>query len=459
MGGFSSSYFHQELINYPQVDFVLRGDSCEEPLSQLMHRWEKNGDLSQVPNLTWKREGKTVVNDLTHVPDNLDDISVDYGWIIKSVIRNRDLQGAKPFRDWDRYPLTAVFTVRGCNMPCAVCGGSCGAMRKVLGRTKPAFRKPELVAQDIYNIQAYLNSPTFVVGDLRQNGKEYSQRFFKEAKDLGIENHVILELFTPAPQNFFSRARESFEHYSIQFSPDSHDETVRWALGRRFNNLSMEATIIKALRNECERFDLFFMIGLPEQTRESALESADYAAKLYEMVEEPSRLFIYTSPLAPFLDPGSMAFENPEKYGYRVFARTLEDHRKRLLNPSWKQVLSYETAWMSRDDIVNVSYDAADRLNSVRFDAGLISKEELAERQERSNKARALANELDAALGISEREERERIIVDLKARADDLMESTICQKRDLEWNSSPVTRNVTRVVKGLLFSKRRKNSS
>ena len=35
-GGFSSSYFHEELITYPQVDLVIRGDSAEEPIAALM---------------------------------------------------------------------------------------------------------------------------------------------------------------------------------------------------------------------------------------------------------------------------------------------------------------------------------------------------------------------------------------------------------------------------------------
>ena len=34
-----------------------------------------------------------------------------------------------------------------------------------------------------------------------------------------------------------------------------------------------------------------------------------------------------TSPMAPFLDVGSMAFDNPEKFGYKLRARTLEEHR------------------------------------------------------------------------------------------------------------------------------------
>ncbi len=36
MGGLSSTYYHRELIHYPQVDFVLRGDSTEPPLHQLL---------------------------------------------------------------------------------------------------------------------------------------------------------------------------------------------------------------------------------------------------------------------------------------------------------------------------------------------------------------------------------------------------------------------------------------
>ena len=32
-GGYSSTYYHEELIRYPQVDLVLRGDSTEVPVA------------------------------------------------------------------------------------------------------------------------------------------------------------------------------------------------------------------------------------------------------------------------------------------------------------------------------------------------------------------------------------------------------------------------------------------
>jgi B12-binding domain/radical SAM domain protein len=456
MGGFSSTYYHRELIHYPQVDLVLRGDSTEVPVTELMQALEKGTPLDKVRNLTWKDDsGKVHFNELSYVPTDLDHLDVDYGWIVKSVIKHRDLEGFKPFKDWDRYPLTAVFTVRGCSVQCAVCGGSCSAMKGFLGRERPAYRSPEKVAGDIDNIQQYLKAPTFVVGDLRQNGKGYAERFFKEAKRLGIRNQLILETFTPANDEFFAMAQDSLESYSVEFSPDSHDERVRNALGRRFDTPSMERSVKSALDHGAERFDLFFMIGLPQQTKESALASAEYSRKMYEMVGNDERLFVFTSPLAPFLDPGSIIFENPSKYGYKTLARTLEEHRTRLLSPSWKYVLSYETEWMDRDQIADASYDAADILNNVRFECDQISKEELELRLVRSENARKMMVRIDGIVKMTNEKDRQDAFRSLKVETEELMESTICQKTDLEWASKGVVRSLPRAVLGLMKGKRR----
>jgi B12-binding domain/radical SAM domain protein len=457
MGGFSSTYYHKELIQYPQVDLVLRGDSTEVPVTELMQALEKGAPLDKVQNLTWKDEsGKVHFNELTYIPPDLDHLDIDYGWMVRSVIKHRDLEGFKPFKDWDRYPITAVFTVRGCSIQCAVCGGSCSAMKGFLGRQRPAYRSPEKVAGDVYNIQQYLKAPTFVVGDLRQNGKGYAERFFKEAKELGVKNQLILETFTPANDEFFATAQRSLESYSVEFSPDSHDENIRNALGRRFDTPSMERSVKSALDHGAERFDLFFMIGLPQQTRESALASAEYSRKLYEMTANDERLFVFTSPLAPFLDPGSAIFENPSEYGYRSLARTLEEHRTRLLSPSWKYVLSYETEWMDRDQIAETSYDAADILNHVRFECNQIDKEELDLRLVRSENARHMMARIDGIVKMTDEKERQDAFRSLKTETEELMESTICQKADLEWTTKGVVRSVPRAVFGLMKGKRNK---
>ncbi|MDT7544886.1 MAG: hypothetical protein QOE99_996, partial [Actinomycetota bacterium] len=72
LGGLSASYFHRELMENPAVDFVLRGDSTEEPCRQLLQALREGGPLEAVENLTWRRpDGTVVVNPLTFVPADL----------------------------------------------------------------------------------------------------------------------------------------------------------------------------------------------------------------------------------------------------------------------------------------------------------------------------------------------------------------------------------------------------
>ena len=79
----------------------------------------------------------------------------------------------------------------------------------------------------------------------------------------------------------------------------------------------------------------------------------------------------YVAPLAPFLDPGSRAFEHPE-LGVTLFCRTLEDHRRACLQNGWQRVLSYETDAMTRDQIAAATYEVASRLNAIKHRHGLI---------------------------------------------------------------------------------------
>ena len=91
-GGLSSTYFHEELITYDAVDYVVRGDSTEEPMTRLMWALKRGGSVTDIPNLTWKDPtGTPVVNELSWVPTDMDSISLDYSFNMKSVIRYRDM--------------------------------------------------------------------------------------------------------------------------------------------------------------------------------------------------------------------------------------------------------------------------------------------------------------------------------------------------------------------------------
>ncbi len=243
-GGYSASYFHEELIRYPQVDFVIRGDSAEEPLRQLMVAIEEKKNLATIPNLTWKDEKKEIrVNPLAHVLPDLDEYSNNYPNLFRSVFRYLDLKSLIPIHDWWEYPITAVMTVRGCTHNCVFCGGSNFGLSHFYGRGQCAYRSPEKVAADILAISRYTNAPIFVVGDLRQGGEEYARRLLSRIKTVRPKNQVVLELFTPAPETYFRMVAEAFPNFNFETSPESHDQEVRRATGKFYSNEQMEKSI------------------------------------------------------------------------------------------------------------------------------------------------------------------------------------------------------------------------
>ena len=135
----------------------------------------------------------------------------------------------------------------------------------------------------------------------------------------------------------------------------------------------MEAGIATILANGCEGLDLFFMVGLPGQTHESVMEGVAYMEKLFARFDR--RLSAFITPMGPFLDPGSDTFERARELGYRRLARTLEEHRVLLENRDWEHMLSYETRWMTRAQLVDATYDAAERLNVAKLRTGRIGRE------------------------------------------------------------------------------------
>ena len=453
-GGLTSSYFWEELICRPEVDMVMRGDTTEEPTVLMMKALQEGKDLSEVPNLVWKDDqGKIRSNGVSYSLESLDEIRFDYGMMIKSTIRNMDIKGALPWYGWDKLPLTSVFSVRGCALNCAECGGSGYANKKVVCRKAPAYRSPEKLAEDMDMIQSYLDTPIFVVGDIRQHSSGYAERFLKAVKERRIKNHVVIELFNGAGDEHFSKLDKAFEGgWSIEFSPDSHDEAVRNAIGKGYSNESIERSVVSAFKNGCERLDLFYMTGLPYQTRESAIDSAKASKRLWSLVDRDDGLCIFNAPFAPFVDPGSRVFEEPEKWGYRFFARSLEEHKRLLENPSWKHVLSYETKWMDRDTIAETTYDAAIELAAMEYESSRISAEALEQRKERAETARMLMHKVDEIMAIQSIEERENRLEEVKKQGRELMNSTVCDKNSLDWEAGSIWRNSPRVLTGLIRS-------
>jgi B12-binding domain/radical SAM domain protein len=441
-GGLSATYFHEELIQYPAVDYVLRGDSTEPALYELLMSLDAGQAPEHVPNLTWKANGAVQINPFTFQPKALDYVDLAPARMVKMVLRYRDLQSVLPFNGWWQNPITAVFTVKGCAHECVTCGSSRQACTRLSKHHKPLFRSPQNLVKNVVDISRFSKGPIFLVGDLRQAGDEHAYRTLALLREAKIKNDIAFEFFAMPPPDLLRAIDDAVENWSIELSPESHDETIRRIQDKTtaYTNAEMEAVMQAALKLRCQRIDVFFMIGLPGQTRESVADTIRYCEHLLQNSDR--RLSCFVSPMGPFLDPGSWGFEEPERFGYRLFAHTLEEHRQLLVQPSWQRILNYETQWMTREELLAATYDAAEALNHLKLKYGRISQARGREVARRIERARALKERLDA-LDEAGKAECEVLRGEIYA----FSVSTVCDKRELYWRRHLVNYRVSSIAR------------
>lgn len=310
-----------------------------------------------------------------------------YRRTVRSDFKYWNLPNAVPYLEWMRYPTTMLPLARGCTLDCSTCGGSRSAYRLFCNRQTPAYRSPEKLVADVRTIESFSRAPVFVVGDPRMEGHARVQEFFDLLAKHKPRNEMVFELFYPANERLFEMIERSVPRWNLQITIETPLQHLRQLNGKfGCSNEEAEATIASALAHGCSKLDIFYMVGIPAQTVADAMATIPYCDALADKLGNDPQVHFFVAPLAPFLDPGSRAFEDPA-FGYKHYAQTLEEHRQALNEPVWDRVLSFDSDAMSRAEIVSSTYAVAEGLNDLKLRHGLIDAPTHA----------ALALELEAA--------------------------------------------------------------
>lgn len=307
------------------------------------------------------------------------------------------------------------------------------------------MRSPQKLVADARLISTFSRAPIFMVHDPRIGGIARSRRFFELFKAAGVRNELVIETFSPADRSFFQMVDDATEAWSLQITIESSNLQIRKVNGKfGVSNAAVESTLAAALEEGCQKLDLFFMVGLSGQTPESALETVDYCRHLVERFGADKRLQFYVAPLGPFLDPGSLAFEHPELLGFHPRFTTLAEHRQALLGPTWADMLSFETDWMTRDQIVSTTYEVGGQLNDLKLQAGLIDDDTHATVARHLSSAVRVLAEVQSMSTLPEPERRRRLLTldreSVAANAESLV-----GKDELKWKASTGIR-VSRIL-------------
>jgi clorobiocin biosynthesis protein CloN6 len=185
---------------------------------------------------------------------------------------------------------------------------------------------------------------------------------------------VSYEQFHLTPEPILKRMVEANKRTSITLSPESHDIRISKLSGRGvYSNEQLEAWIEKALAIGIYNIDIWYFIGMPEQDRASVDQTVEYCHRLLRLFQR-KRVNPMLCPMIPFLDPASTFFEHPQKNGYRVFFRTVEEHRRGMERASIINRINYETKWLRREDLVYTGFAAISNLMQAKAECGFMRR-------------------------------------------------------------------------------------
>ena len=371
MGGLTATTFSNELIKYSCVDYVIKGEA-ELPLLNILDR-KKN---SEIPNLLYKdKNGRIKENKKRWIANCLDEFNFTKLDLITPNTLLTSIHTELGIKKHWMIPIS-----RGCAFNCASCGGSKYSYSNIFNRDKPIFRSEEKIVDDFQKLSKQGINSVFLFMDMRMGGKKYWKSLVKtlSSSDLGIE-YLTLELFTPGNKEFLSEIAHLNNSIRVSFSisPESGNDKVRSIHGRQYKTDELIKTV-RFCRRKGLGIGVFFMFGIANQTIESLDDTYNLFVKLNDINSEPGSgpgVRIQFGEML-LLDPGSSAFDNPEKYGYKLIFNTLQDYITGLSSPAWTDWLSYETNELKREEILRRPIYFRDKLVSFYHSRDIISNEQ-----------------------------------------------------------------------------------
>ncbi|MDD4924126.1 MAG: radical SAM protein [Dehalococcoidales bacterium] len=374
LGGLTSTYFHEEIINkYHFIDAVIRGEA-EKPLLEFIKAYQKTGQLTATPNLTYRdNSGEILITPLMETCDKLDEYE----------FTRFDLLEPKTsiFSTGPRWGLTIC---RGCIYNCTICGGSAYTYKKYLGRKKPAFRSPQKIVDDIRKLSKQGIRFVGLYQDPRMGGETYWRGLISSIKNSKLDiDGLTMDIFAPVSEEFAKEVASIGKPVKFFICPDSGSCDVRKLQGRGYSNEDLLNTAKLCYQNDI-MITFFFSDGLSGETPETIIETRNIIDQLCLLQQEAMEKGIIHSKYADLvevpiigpimLDPGSLAFDFPQDYGYKLSFNTLEEYVKTLSLPSWHQWLNHETNTTDRNELVERILESAEYSIAQKKKFGMYSE-------------------------------------------------------------------------------------
>ena len=340
LGGLSASGFAGEILaQFPEVDFIVRGDA-EQPLLDLLPQliaaeghFAAGLNLSSIANLSYRQGDQVVENPCTYCAasadlDRLNFADIDFidhkkeyyvhEYIVADLKKSRLALETNPY--WGRW----ITTARGCKHECSYCGGCKSAHKKLANRDGVIPRSPARVIDDLARLKQAGVVQASLTYDIAELGDAYWQEFFARLRSSGIKIGIYNEFFqSPKPAFIDDFARSvDLAHSCVAFSPLSGSERVRRLNGKLYTNDELFDRLGRLNRYNAYVF-IYFSLNLPGEDEQTLAQTIDLAEEIYQYYPSSLLKILDTNHTLDPLSPMALA---PEKFGIQTSMASFMDY-------------------------------------------------------------------------------------------------------------------------------------
>ena len=355
VGGLTASYFSDEIMrDFPFIDFLILGDGCV-PLLELINQIKGKRDFINVPNLLYRENG---------------------------MVKKGPVQAANDFEHVknDEQFCPAIPLARGCPMKCAACGGSKYAYEKLYGYKKINVYSVETIMKKLFILtkgpdrvpKIYLIHDPFVT-----LGAKKWKALLNEIKRNRLRVQFWIEFFLPHEREDILNIAKKIPGSTIHLSPESMDVDVR-AFHKKIRYSNRELIMNMDLINDIKDLSMtvWFMAGLGKDTKQGIDTTLSFIKNYYRKLNNLAENSIKFNELLS-IDPGSLAYDFEEKFGYKLMRHSFAEHMDSFIMPTFKYQINYRTRFLNRDQLFDLFLYMHNKMNQIYYERNIITYEYL----------------------------------------------------------------------------------
>jgi hypothetical protein len=330
LGGYTASFFHEEIMrNFDGVDGIIRGEA-EVPILELANSLlQGKEDLFSIPNLTWRRKGRILINPLSYIASekDLNNISFtnfpllkNYSTYIRYIGQPFYVKGVSKEKNFWMYslksPIYHLTVGRGCPVQCTWCGGGRSSLETITGRKEVTFRSVERVLQSIKEAVSYGYETFHICFDPYPQRPQYFLDLFSRIREENIRMECFFESFGLPTIDFIKSFKATFPGPKslMVLSPEVGSEPGRKIhKGYAYSNQALMKTLDQ-MEDSGVFCDLFFTLGVPFEKEADVQQTIQLQKMIREQYSNVRGIRTFTIEM----EPGSPWHLEPEEYGVKT---------------------------------------------------------------------------------------------------------------------------------------------